>query len=57
MSDIEKQILTNQMVIMSALDSISGTLLPPVVRGYTHNSLEKAIEQTIEKLSRGNNHD
>lgn len=53
MTDIERNILTNQAIVMSGIDVLINTSndIPPVIKGMLHKSFDEAITTSLEKVN------
>lgn len=53
MTDIERNILGNQAIIMSGIDVIISTNndVPPSIKGMLHKSFDEAITMILEKIN------
>lgn len=53
MTDVERNILTNQAIIMSGIDVLTSTSndVPPSIKGMLHKSFDEAITMTLEKVN------
>lgn len=54
MTDAERNVLANQVIIMSGLDVLITTNkdIPPVIKDMLHKSYDEAITMSLSKINR-----
>lgn len=52
MTESEKQILRNQVVILTVVANLNSALLTPIIRDSNNDAVQRVLDETIELLKK-----